>query len=58
MVQVVFVQNKVPALTGVVSSVSTKYTMFLPDGTPTRCVATMKLKAASKVSTKKQEPCP
>ena len=48
----------VPKFTGVVSSVSTKYTMFLPDGTPCRATATVSVKQASGATTKKQSPCP
>ena len=41
MVQVTFQPpNASPCLRGVVSSVSTKYTMFMPDGTPVRATAT------------------
>ena len=45
------------AFRGVVSSVSTKYTMFLPDGTPVRATASVKLKQASSASVGKN-PCP
>ncbi len=57
MVQVVW-SNKLPAFKGVVESVDTKYTMFLPDGTPCRATVRLNMKAASKASTKTQEPCP
>ncbi|MCL2325078.1 MAG: hypothetical protein FWC40_01040 [Proteobacteria bacterium] len=36
--------------TGVVDSVATKYTMFLPDGRPCRATATVALKQATEVS--------
>jgi hypothetical protein len=51
-------QTHLGAFTGVVSSVSTKYTMFLPDGTPCRCTTTISMKKASAASIKKQSPCP
>ena len=53
---VMFVWGSVK-FTGVIESLETKYTMFLPDGTPTRCTTNLKMKAASKASTKSQ-PCP
>lgn len=56
MVQVVW-GNKLPPFKGVVESIGTKYTMFLPDGTPCRATVQLKMKAASKASMK-QEPCP
>ena len=43
--------------TGVIDSIETKYTMFLPDGTPTRCTTNLKMKSASRATTKSQ-PCP
>jgi contractile injection system tube protein len=49
--------NNLPAFQGVVESVSTKYTMFLPNGTPCRATCTLKMKAATKVTTK-TSPCP
>jgi len=51
-------QTHVGAFTGVVSSVSTKYTMFLPDGTPCRCTTTVNMKKASAATIKKRSPCP
>ena len=43
-----------PALTfkGVIESLSTKYTMFLPDGTPVRATCSLKIKEASKAQGK------
>ncbi|MEZ4401724.1 MAG: hypothetical protein R3B06_16980 [Kofleriaceae bacterium] len=35
---------------GVIESVSTKYTMFLPDGSPCRCTASVKCKEASRAT--------
>jgi Contractile injection system tube protein len=52
-VSVVWGDNKLPKFTGVVESVSTKYTMFLPDGTPVRATVNVKLKEAEKVGFKK-----
>ena len=37
-----------PDFEGVIESVSTKYTMFLPDGTPCRCTCSVKFKEASR----------
>jgi hypothetical protein len=45
--------NKLPAFEGVIESVSTKYTMFLPDGTPVRATCSVKFKEASKATFKK-----
>lgn len=42
-----------PAFVGVIESVSTKYTMFLPNGTPVRATCTVKVKEADKLSFKK-----
>lgn len=39
---------------GVVESVQQKFTMFLRDGTPVRCEATVKMKKASSAATGKQ----
>lgn len=36
--------NKFPAFTGVLESLSTKYTMFFTDGTPCRATCTIKMK--------------
>jgi hypothetical protein len=51
--KVMLVWDKLPNFVGVVESVSTKYTMFLPDGTPVRATCTVKLKEADAVSFKK-----
>lgn len=49
----IFVWGKnFPRFEGVVESVSVKYTMFLPDGTPCRATATVKMKQADQVRTK------
>ena len=57
MVKVVW--GSLPAFSGVVESVSTRYTMFLEDGTPVRCTTNITMKAASKASTKSSpNPCP
>lgn len=59
MVSVSFPQAMhIPQFAGVVTSVSTKYTMFLPDGTPCRATCTITVKKASGATTKKQSPCP
>jgi hypothetical protein len=58
MVQLEFAKNQLPPMKGVVESVGTKYTMFLPDGTPVRATVHLKMKAASKATTKQGEPCP
>jgi hypothetical protein len=34
----------------VIESISTKYTMFMPDGTPLRATVTLKLKEAERVT--------
>ncbi len=58
MVKVVWGQaNGLPAFSGVVDSMSTKYTMFMPDGTPVRATASLKMKSASSVRMKKASPC-
>jgi hypothetical protein len=56
MVKVVWGQaGGLPAFGGVVSSVSTKYTMFLPDGVPVRATCSVKMKQASTVRVKKSD---
>ena len=51
--------NGLPAFEGVVESVGTKYTMFLDNGTPVRATCSVKIKEASRLSTKgDQPPCP
>lgn len=41
-----------PRFEGVIESLGIKYTMFLPDGTPCRATATVKMKQADEVRTK------
>lgn len=41
-------REKTPAFRGVIESLSTKYTMFLPDGTPARAVCSIKIKEAQR----------
>ena len=53
MVKVVWGDGKLPPFQGVVESVSTKYTLFMPDGTQVRATCSVKLKEASKISFKK-----
>ena len=53
-VQVQWGTNKLPIFEGVIESVSTKYTMFLPDGTPVRATCNVKIKEASRASFKKK----
>ena len=36
-----------PEFPGVIESVSTKYTMFLPDGTPVRAICHLRIREAS-----------
>jgi len=50
--KVVWGSGALPAFEGVLESVGTKYTMFLPDGTPVRATCTVKLKEASAASFK------
>jgi len=58
MVQVTWGQT-LPAFKGVVSNIQTKYTMFLPDGTPVRATCNVVMKQASSASKKKPgNPCP
>ncbi len=40
---------KFPSFRGVIESLGTKYTMFLPNGTPVRATCTIKLKEVSKL---------
>lgn len=47
--------NGLPDFIGVLESVSTKYTMFLPNGTPVRATCNVKLKEADKLSFKKSQ---
>ena len=46
------------AFKGVITGLQTKYTLFLPDGTPTRCTVNLVMKQASAASKKKPNPCP
>ncbi len=52
-VGVKWANGALPEFLGVVESVGTKYTMFLPDGTPCRATCTLKVKEASRLSFKK-----
>jgi len=46
----IFVWSKVfPAFKGVITQLSTKYTMFLPDGTPVRATVSLQMKQADKL---------
>ena len=57
MVSVTFSPAGLPPFRGVISSLNTKYTMFLADGTPVRATCNVKVKKASSVSVGKN-PCP
>lgn len=57
MVNVTFGSGSLPPFRGVISSLNTKYTMFLSDGTPVRATVNVKVKKASSVSVGKN-PCP
>jgi len=50
---VLIIWGGLPAFEGVIESVGTKYTMFLPNGTPVRATCTVKFKEASRLSFKK-----
>jgi hypothetical protein len=52
-VKVQWASGKLPAFEGVIESIGTKYTMFLPDGTPCRATCNVKVKEASRASFKK-----
>jgi hypothetical protein len=41
--------DQLSSFRGVIESLSTKFTMFLPDGTPTRATCSVKIKEASKL---------
>ena len=41
-----------PRFKGVIESLSTEYTMFLPDGTPVRAICTITMKEADTVKAK------
>ncbi len=45
----------IPDFEGVIESVSTKYTMFLPSGVPCRCTCSVKVKEASRASAPKKQ---
>ena len=45
--------GKLPEFQGVIESVSTKYTMFLPDGTPVRATCRVTIREASHLSVSK-----
>ena len=45
--------GKLPEFEGVIESVSTKYTMFLPDGTPVRATCHVTIREASHLSVTK-----
>jgi hypothetical protein len=44
-----------PSFMGVIASLGVKYTMFLPDGTPCRATATLKLKQAKSLKVKENK---
>jgi len=46
--------KKFPAFMGVITSVSAKYSMFLPDGTPVRATVTIKMKQAEELAAAKE----
>ena len=48
------VWGRMPKFIGVVASVTTKYTMFLPDGTPVRALCSCKFTEASRSSFRKK----
>lgn len=52
--------NSFPAFEGVIESMSTRYTMFLPSGMPVRATTSISMKEASKAEAKSpsEEPCP
>jgi hypothetical protein len=45
--------SKFPAFAGVIESISVKYTLFLPDGTPVRATVAVTVKEAASVRVKK-----
>lgn len=53
-VKVIWGAGVLPAFEGVIESVGTKYTMFLPSGMPVRATCTVKIKEASRASFKKK----
>ncbi len=46
--------SAMPVFKGVVEDINVKYTLFLPDGTPTRATVQVKLKRAKKLMNKKE----
>lgn len=52
-VQILLGTGALPAFEGVIASVGTKYTMFLPNGTPVRATCSVKVSEASRASFKK-----
>lgn len=52
---VTFIWGNFPRFKGVIESLSTKYTMFFPDGTPCRATCTVKLKQAATVQRKQEQ---
>lgn len=50
---VFIIWGTLPEFAGVIESVSTKYTMFLPNGTPVRATCTLRFKEADRASFKK-----
>jgi hypothetical protein len=51
--QVMIAWGGLPAFEGVIESIGTKYTMFLPSGTPVRATVSVKMKEANRLSFKK-----
>lgn len=47
------IMGAMPAFEGVIESIGTKYTMFLPSGVPVRATCSVKIKEASRASFKK-----
>ena len=52
-VRILWGSGALPQFDGVIASVGTKYTMFLPDGTPVRATCSVKITEASSASFKK-----
>ena len=53
--------NSLPAFQGVIESMSSRYTMFLPSGVPVRATCTVRMKEASRANFKtppSEDPCP
>lgn len=51
----IFLWGKAPSFMGVIESLSTKYTMFLPNGTPVRATVTVKMKQADALAVGSKE---